>query len=142
MNVGLTMASWVSRHALKRPERTALMFKGEGVSYADLDRRVAQAAHALRDLGVRRGDRVAVLLLNSIDFMEVLLACTQLGAIFVPINFRLSAEEIAFILSDSMPEVLVHHAAFAAVTQAVRGASPVRLFVQAGGTSPEGTLSY
>ncbi len=142
MDTHVTMASWVAGHAARKPGKAALIFKGERISYAALDARAGQVARGLKDLGVRKGDRVAALLLNGPEVIELLLACNRLGAIFLPINFRLSAEEVAFIADDATPELLVFHAAFAPVAEKVRAGSQVRTWVQVGGTVAAGTLAY
>ena len=64
---------WVTRRSFLNAGRTALISNGEHITYADLDRRTNQLAAALIALGVRKGDRVAVLLVNSAEFIEVLL---------------------------------------------------------------------
>lgn len=135
--MSITMASWVARHASTQPERVALRHKDRALSWRALDARVEQVARALRGRGVRRGDRVAAMLLNSIELLELLLACTRLGAVFVPINFRLTAPEVEFLLVDAAPELFVFHAPFAPVAAAVHGAGTtgVRHFVQAAGAA-------
>ena len=91
------MASWVARHAERTPTRIAFAHAGVARAYAALDRRVRELAHGLGTVGVRHGDRVALLLVNGLPILELMIACTQLGAIGVPLNFRLSAAELAFM---------------------------------------------
>ncbi|MGH3392974.1 MAG: acyl-CoA synthetase [Actinomadura sp.] len=112
---------WVTRRARVTPEVTALVAGERRLTFAELDERTNRLARALVDrLGVRRGDRVAVLLLNSIEFMETLFACAKLGAIFVPINFRLAPPEIGYVLADSGADVFVVHGPLAAAGRAAR----------------------
>ncbi len=132
MHPAITMGSWVARHASRKPGKVALVFKEQRITYAELDARARQVAHGLKERGVRKGDRVAALLLNCPEVIELLLACTHLGAIFVPINFRLGAEEIAFILGDATPEVLVFHEAFGKTVEQARASTLVRACVQVG----------
>ncbi len=132
MHPAITMGSWVARHASRKPGKLALVFKDQRVTYAELDARVRQVALGLKESGVRKGDRVAALLMNGLEVIELLLACTHLGAIFLPINFRLGAEEVAFILGDATPEVLVFHEAFAKTVDEARAKTLVRTLVQVG----------
>jgi fatty-acyl-CoA synthase len=91
------------------PEREALLEldSGRRCSYAELDARANRAAHVLSArFGVRRGDRVAVLAHNSAAFVELFFAAGKLGAILVPLNWRLSAIELASLLADCTPAVL------------------------------------
>jgi len=142
MEIAATMGSWAAGHAARTPNKLALICKGERVTYAALDGRARQLAAGLRTLGVRPGDRVAVLMLNCVEVLEVLLACTHLGAIFVPINFRLSQDEIAFILDDATPELLIFHQAFAPVVEPLRGRTRVPAWAQADGAPAPGALPY
>ncbi len=132
MDVNITMASWVAGHAKRTPDKAALVFRGERISYAALAARVKQVAGGLRDAGVRKGDRVAALLLNCPEVIELLLACNELGAIFLPINFRLSAEEVTFILSDATPEVFAYHPMFESIAIKARSSARVHTWIRVG----------
>jgi acyl-CoA synthetase (AMP-forming)/AMP-acid ligase II len=94
MDAGI--GSWVAGRAFRDPEGTALIDGNTGRrrSYAELHSRTSALADALHQRGVRHGDRVGLLALNSPEFIEVLLAVAKLGAITVPVNFRLSADEV------------------------------------------------
>ncbi|MFF1685342.1 MULTISPECIES: long-chain fatty acid--CoA ligase [unclassified Streptomyces] len=105
------LGSWPARRARKTPHRTALIHGGTSVSYAALHERTTRLAHALRSLGVRRGDRVAYLGPNHPSFLEALFAAGLLGAVFVPLNTRLAEPELAFQIRDSGATVLLHAAA-------------------------------
>jgi fatty-acyl-CoA synthase len=96
-----TLGEILARHARRTPERIALVFEQDSLTYADLHERVSRLANALAERGVERGDRVAVLMHNRLEVVESLLACHLLGACAVPINFRLVAEELAYVLEDS-----------------------------------------
>jgi len=100
---------WVNhleRHSHGDPEGVALRFRGEATTWRELHSRVEQLAAALADRGVARGDRVAMLMGNRSEYVEALLATNRLGAIGVPVNFRLAAGEIAYILENSRATVL------------------------------------
>ncbi|GAA2107350.1 long-chain fatty acid--CoA ligase [Streptomyces synnematoformans] len=128
------LGSWPARRARKTPRRTALLHHGpdpRAVSYAGLHDRSTRLAHVLHAHGVRRGDRVAYLGPNHPAFLEALFATGILGAVFVPLNFRLTAPEVAYQLADSGARALLHppsHGAVAAeAAAAAAGAAPVRL---------------
>ncbi len=76
-------------------------------TFAEWNRRANRTAHALRSLGVGKGDRVALLLMNSVEYMETFFAIAKIGAVCVPLNWRLVPEELAFILRDSGAATLV-----------------------------------
>ncbi len=90
------IGSWASRRAFLSGDRIALVDGDSRITYAEFDRRTDQLARALRELGVRRGDRVAALLVNSAAFLETMFATAKLGAVFVPINFRLAPPEVTY----------------------------------------------
>ncbi len=84
-----------------RPEQIALRLGDATRSYAELDDRARRVAHALHALGVQRGDRVAVMLPNSIEFFEAAHGAGRLGAITVPVNMHFKADEAGWIVADS-----------------------------------------
>jgi O-succinylbenzoate-CoA ligase len=119
--------------------------RGLRLDYAELDRRANRVAHALRELGVAPGDRVALLLMNGVEYLETYFGLAKLGAVMVPLNWRLVAEELAFILGDSGAKLLIHDAEFDAVAAELRArATPAEHFVRAaGGLPPSGdALDY
>ena len=95
------------------PERVAIVYEGREWTYRELHERATRLAHALSGLGVRDGDRVAYLGPNHPSFLEALFATGQLGAVFVPLNWRLAPPELAYILADSGAQVLLHGAGHA-----------------------------
>ncbi len=114
----------LSRIARKYPERTAYICRGESRTFGDVDGRVTMLANALRVRGLQHGDRLAVLMTNSIEMIEAMFAGWRLGAIVVPVNFRLVAEEVAFILGDCGASVIVVDEGLASLVGAVRGTLP------------------
>ncbi|WP_433305319.1 acyl-CoA synthetase [Actinoplanes sp. CA-030573] len=105
-NAGL--GSWPARRAAMSPDRTALIFSDRAVTYARLDDRITRLAARLRSAGVGPGDRVAYLGPNHPAFVETMFATHLLGGIFVPLNFRLAAPEIDYMLEHSGAVALVH----------------------------------
>lgn len=89
------------------PERDAIIFENSRINYRVLKDRVARLAGALSDLGLREGDRVATLLVNRPEMVETAFATSELGAVFVPLNFRARAEELTFMIGDANPSILV-----------------------------------
>jgi len=97
---------WIEGHADHTPDAPALRFEGQVITYAALARDIARAAAALAARGVRRGDRVAFLGLNHPAQIVLLFACARLGAIQVPLNWRLAPPELRFMLEDSGARLL------------------------------------
>ncbi|MDA9437603.1 acid--CoA ligase [Bradyrhizobium sp. CCBAU 51745] len=116
----MDLCSLIDRNAAFAPDKTAIAFEGQRLDYATLARRVEQTATALKqEFGVGRGDRVAILSLNRPDYLVLLFACARLGAMLVPLNWRLAVAEQQFILTDSGAKVLVLEQAFEGVLREV-----------------------
>ena len=124
----------LSRVARRTPDGEALRFEGCSRSYGELDDRVGRLASALRARGVGSGDRVATFMTNRLELVESYLAAGRLGAICVPVNFRLVATEIGYILQDSGARVLIVDAGLAAVAHEARNrATGIRSCLVTGG---------
>ena len=133
----------LARHALMQPDAAALRHLGRTTTWAELDRRVAALAGALSRRGVRFGDRVLILMLNRTEFIESFLAANKLGAIAVPVNFRMTPREIAFLIEDCDATVLIAESVLAKVATAVRDLEPkLETVVVAGGAADDGVLDY
>lgn len=112
----MDLSDLIARNAAFTPDKPALRFDGETLSYAAFAARIETTARALKsEYGIARGDRVAILSLNRPDYLVLLYACARLGAMLVPLNFRLAAAEQLFILSDATIKVLFVEQALADV---------------------------
>ena len=90
-------------------EQTALSIGGKRLTFSELHHRVERIAAALSRRGLRTGDRLAVLLPNGPEYIELVYACSRLGVIVVPLNARYSSREIDRVLKDASPRALVRH---------------------------------
>ncbi|WP_318504090.1 AMP-binding protein [Bacillus sp. T3] len=102
------------------PEKVAMIDGDKRFTYSQFAARTAKIKHSLSQLGVKKGDRVAALLLNEFRYLEIMYGTTALGGIIVPINTRLSAEEISFILNDAGVEVLYIHPEFLGILSEIK----------------------
>jgi fatty-acyl-CoA synthase len=120
------IGTWIRRRAVKSRGFPAIVFRDEEIAYEQLAERIDALAAGLQERGVKQGDRVAYLGNNHPSLIEALFASTMLGAIFVPLNTRLSIPELEFQLADSGAGVLIsaasleHQAAGAVTGLAVR----------------------
>jgi fatty-acyl-CoA synthase len=130
MDAGI--GSWVAGRAFRDPAETALIDGNTGRrrTYGELHARTSALADALHQRGVRRGDRIGLLALNSPEFLEVLLAAAKLGAITVPANFRLTAGEVRYVLTDSGASVLLYSSQLAGVAQAAADGLPIHTMAE------------
>jgi fatty-acyl-CoA synthase len=112
----------LAARAQLHPDATALVdtLSGREFSYAEADQRAGRLAGYLRDhLGVRRGDRVALLSGSRVEVIELLIACGRIGALLVPLNWRLSTPELSAVLQDCTPTTLLCDSARAAAAAAL-----------------------
>ena len=125
----LSLAAVLAEPAWRTPEKTAVIQGAEALSYVDLWAQARTQAAALIELGVRPGDRVALMAPNVLDFPRSYFAVIAAGAVVVPIHMLLTPEEISYILRDSGAKVLIAHAIRAedAIKAAALAEVPVRL---------------
>jgi fatty-acyl-CoA synthase len=121
-NAGL--GSWPERRLRISPQRPAIWFEGSTTTHGEFAHRVRRAAAALHALGVQRGDRVAWFGANHPTALEVLYACGQLGAIWVPVNARLTAPEARYVLEHSGASLVVHGREHGTTADVLRGELP------------------
>lgn len=108
------LGSWMTTRRRKNPDKPAVILgDGEILTYRALADAVDRISAVLAQRGIRKGDAVAYLGENSPEFLEVLFACAQLGAVFVPVNTRLAPPEVTHVLTDSGARALVHDVEFA-----------------------------
>ena len=108
----INLSVFVKYHADRSPERVALIYDGQRITYPELYDRIESMARYLAHKGVGEGDIVSVFMKNSAAFFEIAFASSYLGAIFLPINFRLAADECAFIARHAGAKILLADADF------------------------------
>lgn len=135
----------LTRRARLTPQREALYEVHTGIRYtfADLETRAAKAAALLRDqFNVQPGDRVAVLAHNSIIYIDLLFGLAKIGAIFTPLNWRLTPRELTYILNDCQPKVLFLGPEFVPVYEALRGEVTIPSLLTVEGAAFPGAEDY
>nr|MBX2886436.1 AMP-binding protein [Granulosicoccus sp.] len=138
----------VRKYAFKTPDKPATFFEGRTHSWSEFSTRIHGIAKALKGLGVGQQDRVAFLGMNSHWLVEMYLAPSMIGAICTPINYRLSVDEMAVILEDSTPCVLIVDRHFSARAALMMEKCPfIKHLIYAdwdapGSDTPANTLSY
>ena len=127
---------WLSKHAGRTPEKLALvdLDSGRRFTYGEFNERAGRLAHFLASgLGVVRGDRIGVLARNSSDRFEMQFACAKIGAIFAPLNLRLTAPELEYIIGDTRPKVIFHGPEFAETLRGLAKSLGVKHLVETTG---------
>ncbi len=124
-----TMREMSAYWAAATPERLAFSTEDAGETWAEFHARVLRCVGALRGEGVGPGDRIGYLGLNSVDYIVLMQACVRVGAVLAPINWRLVAAEVGWILRDAGISLLVADRAFAEVVQPARAEAGVKQLV-------------
>jgi fatty-acyl-CoA synthase len=124
----LTLGPWIRDRARTTPARVAIDYTGTELRYDELDRRSERLAGGFLAQGLEPGDRVATLTPNSPEHVAVFFACAKAGLILVPLNWRLSAQELAYQLDDAEPALLLVEPEHAVLADAALAASSVHPF--------------
>ena len=103
------IGSWLTKRAILTPDKEAVVDGEKRLTYKDLNGRVNRLSRALKGIGIRSGDRLSILSVNCVEYVETIMAAAKLGAILVPLNWRLTPTELAFIIEDSGAETLLFH---------------------------------
>lgn len=121
----LLLGEIMARNARKYPRKEALVHGNTRLTYRQLNSRINQLAHALLDLGIVKGSKVAILSHNCHQFLEAYFALAKIGAIAVPLNFRLGVDEMKYIINHSDAEALILMEPFAATVRSMRNDLPL-----------------
>ncbi|PMR74782.1 long-chain-fatty-acid--CoA ligase [Billgrantia endophytica] len=102
----VNLSAFIAFHARRRPMHTAIVYGEDRVSYRAFDQRIRRLAALLAQRGIGEGDVVALFMKNSPAFLEIAFAASHVGAVFLPVNFRLAADEVSYILADAGAKLL------------------------------------
>lgn len=136
----MNIAHHVERGRRLFPDRPALVFEGQTLTYQDLDQQASRCANGLRSLGLERGDRVALFLPNIPEFVIAYLGTLKLGAIAVSLNAMLKHDEIMPILRDSGPKVIVTTVELRSVLSDMGPDQPQHILIAQGATPNDPSL--
>ncbi|MBX6744884.1 MAG: AMP-binding protein [Acetobacteraceae bacterium] len=137
----LNLSAFVAFHARQHPDRLAIVYGAQRITYAALQARTEALSALLAARGVAAGDVVAVFMKNSAAFVELAIAASRIGAVFLPINFRLARDEVAYILGNAGAKLIFADAEFAPVVEGLPGLTLLDAEAQADPTRlvPPGT---
>jgi fatty-acyl-CoA synthase len=110
----INLSSFIAFHARLTPERCALKYRGEEITYAAFDERIRTVGGWLTSRGIAADDVIAVLMKNSAAFLDIAFAASHIGAIFLPINYRLASDEITYIVENAGARILIADEEFGA----------------------------
>lgn len=122
---------WLGSHARLTPNRTVLMDDETNQQYTffELNEKASRIATYLVKLGIQKGDRIAFLAPNNLFYFELLFACAKMGAIFVPLNFRLNAKELTYILKDAAVSACFYDSSLKKLADEIHSSIPALKFI-------------
>jgi len=130
----MDLSGWIERNAGFHGGKAAIRFNGDTVTYGQLDQRIKRLAVLLkRKYGIKRGHRIAHIGTNSPEILILFFACARLGAIMVPLNWRLAAPELLYIVRDCAPAIIFADGGFRQTIDTIRDDIPNCRFVGYGG---------
>lgn len=139
----VTEADQLAVNATRLPDHTALIFGSERTTYAELDERASRIANGLHGFGLPRNGRVAILARNSAVYFELLFGIMRADMVTLPVNWRLAAPEIVYILKDAEIECLFYEEDFAEVVEQAKADCPLlRLCISIDGTGEDDLTAW
>ena len=138
----MNIAHWIEKWATATPEKVAIRFEGQEISYPEFHDQIKASARILKNgLGVKPGDRIAYLGQNHPQMLALVFACARLGAIFVPLNWRLAPKEHLYMLQDCGAGILFVDEPYREQCEELRSGLPDCQFIAVQGTQGPGWLS-
>jgi acyl-CoA synthetase (AMP-forming)/AMP-acid ligase II len=139
----INLGTLFSRTAKTYGGKTAIIFNDKRISFDELNRRINSLSNALTGLGIRKNDKVATLFFNTPEFLETYFAIVKIGGVVVPLNFRLVAEELSYMLNDSKAKVLFYGKDFQGVINNICSSNSISIsHYICEESEAENTLSY
>ena len=133
---------WLTKHAELHPDRIALVTPEKTYTYGELNREANRAAHALKSLGLKEGDRFGILCMNYPQFLTLFFGAGKMGMIVVSLNYRLTAAELAYQIQDSGARIVFVGSEQVGVIPALREQTQVDKFFVLEGAPPTGCEMY
>ena len=124
-NNKINVGEWISRWARIQPDKVAVISEGIPYTYGQLNVRINRLSHFFLDKGIKKGDRVGVLLHNCKEYIEIFFALSRIGGILVPLNWRLAIPELEFIIQDSGTNFIIFEDEFLENAERLRKKIPI-----------------
>jgi len=120
----MNLASLFARHARYRPDRLAVVFENQRLTYSEFNRQINRAANAMRALGIVKGDKVATILPNCLELLEIYWAVGKIGAVVVPMSTLLLDSALTSLLNDSDTRLVITNSEFAPMLDRIKPELP------------------
>lgn len=142
-NDRLSIGNQLVRAAWRHPDKEAVTCKGKRITFKELNDRVNSLAHGLMEMGIKKGDFVAILMLNSIEYVEAYFALSKMGATAAPLNYRLTPGDIEKLINQCEPVALIFSSEFKDLVERMRpNIKSVKHYIFVGEEKVENTIAY
>jgi Acyl-CoA synthetases (AMP-forming)/AMP-acid ligases II len=123
---------WAKYHANFRPNKIAIKDTSlsKEQSYLKLNENASRFAKLMQEKGIKKGDRVSLLSFNCIEFFELLFACGKIGAVLVPLNWRLTEPELNYIVSNCSPKIFIYDNAFSEISSNIINSCGIEIGIE------------
>lgn len=139
----LLIGSWVSTWARRTPNGIALTYEGKHLSFFELDRRVNSLGNGLMDLGILKGDKVSFIMQNCFEIVECHYGIPRIGALAVPLNYRLAPREFIYHINDSDSVVVIFEKMYEEMINSIRSElHKVKNYICVGNGGPDWAINY
>jgi len=139
----LVLGELIARNARTSPDKEAVVYGDTRLTYREFNARINRLAHALLDMGIKKGEKVAILLFNCNQFLEAYFALAKMGAIAVPLNFRLHPEELQYIVNNADAGAFILGEAFVDTIRGIQKDLPrVKQYISVAEKPVEGMLDF
>jgi len=139
----LLLGELIARNARKFPDKEAVIFGDTRLTYREFNARINRLAHAFQDMGIGKGDKVAILMFNCNQYLEYYFALAKIGGVAVPLNFRLHPDEIIYITSHADAVAMVVGEQFVDIVRSIQKDLPlVKQYISVTAAPVEGMLHY
>ncbi len=138
----INIGDFLTRRSILSPDREGLVCEGVRRTYKELNSRANRLANAMKALGVGYGDRVSMLALNEPEYYDMYFGLGKIGAILVPVNYRLAGPEIQYVLSDCETKVFVFGKEYMETVDSIRNDIPAKELIAISDDPPQWTKSY
>jgi len=139
----LLLGEIIARNGRKFPNKEAVIFGDTRLTYRQFNARINRLAHALMDIGIKKGEHVAILMFNCHQYLESYYALAKIGAVAVPLNFRLHAEELKYVINNADAVAIIMGGPFVPTVRDMQADLPqVRQYISVAAVPVEGMLHY
>lgn len=134
----INIGAFLTKRAMLEPNHDGIVTEGRHISFKEMNERACRTANVLKSLNVKKGDRVAILAQNCVEYYDVFFGSAKIGAIINPLNWRLAAPELEYIINDAAAQTLVFGPEYTGLVESISKNLPVKNYLYVGDQNTPG----